>query len=592
MESPSSSTARLDRALQLHRHVSVEDPAMEDEGTTLDRHPGQLDVASDLNLHYIAPDLTNISGHDPEPERVEQSRTTPQPSEGYQQEHQDTQQQPQDLLRPSSPILLDPLENLPSIASPRPLGIPSLSLSALSNLSPQAGPTFSSADDPPPYSPTHTILPHYFSLEPIPVRTYIIKDSDIMPSLLDFWLCASAPTSQSPTMMQQRGMAPTHHNELKYSIIRPVQTDRTAIPITSTAAPNAYFIPALALIAVDHPGRWVWWGTEALQMVVFGRQLKNIIMEWKWKAGRARIGGPVVHRLIGCSFRVTPERQYCWKLGAGKQRSGLSPRGRHHNRIRQSRERRRNQVGDLNDPGDTTTNRAASGSGGWFRSFFSSRSPPTSNPAIVMSDVEADVRVAVPPDHAGATPDTTSSVNDHEHRSAESDDDGDEEFGAFHCREYSSDGITGRIVAIYRPGRPANRARDCPATSRKLEVFTEVGERCETAMMMMCARIDDLFMSIPDQKKGPFVSLRSEGGSSGGLGASAGSNHDPGDEATDRVVSQRIDEIEEHVGEARVSMLQRIAGDRKAWKQWTKWVTAAVLIAVVVILVLKPQLGL
>ncbi|KAF9333323.1 hypothetical protein BG006_003772 [Podila minutissima] len=209
-----------------------------------------------------------------------------------------------------------------------------------------------------------------------------------------------------------------------------------------------------------------------------------------------------------------------------------------------------------------------------------------------MSDVEADVRVAIPPDHAGATPDTTPSVNDHEHRAAESDDDDDEEFGAFHCCEYNSDGITSRIVAIYRPGRPANRARDRPATSRKLEVFTEVGERCETAMMMICARIDDLFMSIPDQKKGPFVSLRSEGGSSGGLGASAGSNHDPSDEATDRVVSQRIDEIEEHVGEARVSMLQRIAEDRKAWKQWTKTVTAVVLIALVVILVLKPQLGL
>ncbi|KAG0032788.1 hypothetical protein BGZ81_010073 [Podila clonocystis] len=212
-----------------------------------------------------------------------------------------------------------------------------------------------------------------------------------------------------------------------------------------------------------------------------------------------------------------------------------------------------------------------------------------------MSDIVTDVRVAIPPDHAGTIPDTTHSVNDHENRSAESGDDDDEEFGAYHCREYSSDGITGRIVAIYRPGRLANRARDRPATSKKLEFFAEVGERCETAMMIMCARIDDLFMSIPDQKKDPFVSLRSEGGSSGGLGATAGSNHDPGDEATDRDASQHIYEIEEHAGEGqqvRVSILRRITGDRKTWKQWTKWVTAAVLIAVVVILVLKPKLRL
>lgn len=538
MESQSTSDfdmpiALLDRALQSHQHIS-------------DGHP---DVASDLTRHYMAPDLTNVSGHDPEPERVELSRVSPQPSEAYRQEHQD--------------IAISSSDNLPSpIASLRPLRIPSLSPSVVSNLGPQAGPMFSSADDPPPYSPTHTILPHYFSLEPIPVRTYVIKDSDIMPSLLDFWLCASAPTSrpQSPTMMQQRGVAPTHHNELKYSIIRPVKTDRTAIPITSSA-PNAYFIPAFALIAADHPGRWIWWGTEALQMVVFGRQLKNIIMEWKWKAGRARVGGPVANRLIGCSFRVTPERQYCWKQGTGKQKSIVSPRGRQ-------------RVGDLSDSGDITANRAVSSSGGWFGSFFSSRSPSISNPAIAMSDVVTDVRVAISPDHTGATFDTPS-VNDNEGRSIESDDDDDEELGAYHCREYSSDGITGRIVAIYRPGRLANRARDRPATSRKLEVFAEVGERCETAMMLMCARIDDLFMSIPDQKKVP-------------LGVSAGSNHE-------RDTVQRVEETEEHVGQGqqyRASMLQRIAGDRKAWKRWIKWVTAAVLIAVVVILVLKPRLGL
>ncbi|KAG0339514.1 hypothetical protein BG000_001942 [Podila horticola] len=154
-----------------------------------------------------------------------------------------------------------------------------------------------------------------------------------------------------------------------------------------------------------------------------------------------------------------------------------------------------------------------------------------------MSDVVTDVRVAISPDHTGATFDTPS-VNDNEGRSIESDDDDDEELGAYHCREYSSDGITGRIVAIYRPGRLANRARDRPATSRKLEVFAEVGERCETAMMLMCARIDDLFMSIPDQKKVP-------------LGVSAGSNHE-------RDTVQRVEETEEHVGQASINWFEKL----------------------------------
>lgn len=540
---------------------------MEDEGTTQDRHPGQPDEALDFNHHYIASvtvamPLANAAVHGADFEETEQSRTSP--AEAYELEHQDTQQQPQ-----------VPPDSLPSaITSPRPLRLPSLSLGARSSLGPQAGPIFSTADDPPPYSPTHTILPHYFSLEPIPVRTYIIKDSDALPSLLDFWLCASAPTSrpQSPTMVQQRGMTPTHHNELKYSVIRPLQTDRTAIPVTSTAAPNAYFIPALALIAADRPGRWIWWGTEALTLVVFGRQLKNIIMEWRWKVGRARIGGPLVQRLIGCSFRVTPEREYCWKLGTGRQRGASGHRGRHRNRDRQSRERRRNQVGDLNDSSrDITVN----GGGGWFGSFFSSRSPTMSGPVLAMSDVVTDA--PEPPVHARTAADT-----EHEGDHFESDDDDDEEFGAYHCREYGSDGITGRIVAIYRPGRPANRARDRQATSRKLEVFTEVGERCETALMMMCVRIDDLFMSIPDQKKEPFVSLRSEEGS-GRLGAPAGSNRDLSDEATDRDGEGQ---------QSQASMLWRLVGDGGTWKPWIKWIVAAVLIAVVVILVLKPKLGL
>ncbi|KAI9233926.1 MAG: hypothetical protein BYD32DRAFT_424675 [Podila humilis] len=561
------STSAL-HAQHSHWSISVEGSSMENEGTTLDRHPDQLDDVPDLNHHYItsvtaAMPLANTAVRGADFEETEQSRASP--AEAYEQEHQDTQQQPQ-----------DPPDSLPSpITSPQPLRLPSLSLSARSSLGPQAGPIFSTADDPPPYSPTHTILPHYFSLEPIPVRTYIIKDSDALPSLLDFWLCASAPTSrpQSPTMVQQRGTTPTHHNELKYSVIRPLQTDRTAIPVTSTAAPNAYFIPALALIAADHPGRWIWWGTEALTLVVFGRQLKNIIMEWKWKVGRARIGGPLVQRLIGCSFRVTPEREYCWKLGTGRQRGASGHGGRHRNRDRQSRERRHNQVGDLNDSSrDITVNRG----GGWFGSFFSSRSPTMPDSVFAMSDVVTDVRVAIPPAHARTTTNT-----EHEGGYTESDDDDDGELGAYHCREYGSDGITGRIVAIYRPGRPANRARDRQASSRKLEVFSEVGERCETALMMMCVRIDDLFMSIPDQKKGPFATLQSEEGS-GRLGAPAGSSRDTSDEATDRDGGGQ---------QSQASMLRRLARDGRAWKPWIKWIIAAVLIAVVVILVLKPKLG-
>ncbi|KAF9970160.1 hypothetical protein BGZ73_007219 [Actinomortierella ambigua] len=85
----------------------------------------------------------------------------------------------------------------------------------------------------------------------------------------------------------------------------------------------------------------------------------------------------------------------------------------------------------------------------------------------------------------------------------EDDDDDDDEVGVYHCREESIEGAPGRLVAIYRPARAANRARDIPARSCKLEIYAEIGERCETALMFMCSRLDDLFMSIPESKRMP-----------------------------------------------------------------------------------------
>ncbi|KAG0235886.1 hypothetical protein BGW42_004532 [Actinomortierella wolfii] len=63
--------------------------------------------------------------------------------------------------------------------------------------------------------------------------------------------------------------------------------------------------------------------------------------------------------------------------------------------------------------------------------------------------------------------------------SYESDDDGDDDAGVYHCREESIDGVPGRLVAVYRPARAANRARDLPARSCKLEIYAEIGERIE-----------------------------------------------------------------------------------------------------------------
>ncbi|KAF9284938.1 hypothetical protein BGZ68_004289 [Mortierella alpina] len=138
-------------------------------------------------------------------------------------------------------------EVLPEVfpEAPRPLPPTTSSLPLSLGSTPLFAPLSATADQPPPYSPTHTILPHYFSLEPIPLRSYLIKDSASMPSLYDFYLCATTSTSasrpQSPTLqLQERGLAPQlHHSELKYCIIRPQRTDRTALsPTRSDPTPT------------------------------------------------------------------------------------------------------------------------------------------------------------------------------------------------------------------------------------------------------------------------------------------------------------------------------------------------------------------
>lgn len=507
---------------------------------------------------------------------------------------------------------------------------------------------FTSADEPPPYSPTHTILPHYFELEPIPVRTYIIKDSTGVPFLYDFWLISttqSSPSRPQSVLLQERGLSPQHQAELKYSIIRPQHTDRTALPITG--ATNAYFIPALALVADHYPSRWIWWGTEALQMVVFGRQHKNVIMEWRWKHGRTRIGGPVVHRLVGASFQIAPDRRYCWKMGSGKSTTTTAQeaRSRLQQLQRQSRAfgagstRPLSQI--LSTQGGGIAEGGVSGGGGWFGSFFGrSRQPirlstePAETPSSTTANIALDsVIVHIPTSPTFSIPELAATqenppLSEQEsaiERATEGDDEDDDEVGCYHCREEGSTGFLGRIVAVYKPGRPANRARDRPASSRKLEIFTEVGERCETAMMLMCIRLDDLFMSLPAQKKGPFVTSRpvavGNSSSGGGSGGGGGDGTASGQQQQTMTAGVNGNSSEANVGTgaegvvgggggvtgdgldlggpnapglatsagASISFTKRLIGTRRDWLFRLKWVIAAILIAVVLVLVLKPK---
>ncbi|KAG0256411.1 hypothetical protein BG011_004577 [Mortierella polycephala] len=449
-----------------------------------------------------------------------------------------------------------------------------------------------------------------------------------MPFLYDFWLCTTTSTGstsrpQSPTIqLQERGLShQQHQNELKYCLIRPQRTDRTAFPMTTASGPNAYFIPALALVAANFPSRWIWWGTEALQMVVFGRLQKNVIMEWKWRHGRTRIGGPIVPRLIGCSFRVVPEIRYCWKIGSGKRRQGVTGTMMQQQRQQQqnhgggtsSDSNRGNRRGRSNPNAvapvllEQSMNRTAGGSSSWFTSFFTRTTPsPASTSAIVGAEDDVamgQVRIPMPSNSAvegesSNQQETGTNVHGNEDSNV---DDFDEEVGCYHCREESSSGVMGRIVAVYKPGRPANRARDRPATSRRLEIYTEIGERCETAIMLMCMRLDDLFLSIPEQKKmGPFdgadghVGQTAEGGAD--VERESGNPRDEGSNGGETEEGVRQDSMADADGGTRQTssqygvrllMLKRLYGGRGAWKSWAKWIVAAILIAVVVVLILK-----
>ncbi|KAF9360613.1 hypothetical protein BGX34_007667 [Mortierella sp. NVP85] len=171
-------------------------------------------------------------------------------------------------------------------------------------------------------------------------------------------------------------------------------------------------------------------------------------------------------------------------------------------------------------------------------------------------------------------------------------DEDDEEQGCFHCREECSSGTTGRIVAVYRPGRPANRARDRPAMSRRLEIFAELGERCETAMMLMCMRLDDLFMSIPAQKKTPLMTTRlspdRDGGGGGGESSQdAGTNVLAGEGGTE--TNDTRDPVGHDQNGPQTTIMKTLLGNRNAWKTRVKWIVAAILIVVVLVLVLKPK---
>ncbi|KAF9944498.1 hypothetical protein BGZ70_004591, partial [Mortierella alpina] len=424
-------------------------------------------------------------------------------------------------------------------------------------------------------------------------------DSAAMPFLYDFYLSATTSASRphSPALqLQERGLTPpTHPSELKYCILRPQRTDRTAIPITNTLGPNTDldFIPALALVAANYPARWIWWGTEALQMVVFGRQLKNVIMEWKWKQGRTRIGGPILHRLIGCSFRVAPDRRYCWRVGSGKRRIHVDATDSQSRTAGNAEGNsggngggssittaRRHQGRELALPGRTDLSRTAAG-GGWFNSFFTrtnnasaAESRPgdvplndvrtPSSPLPHMAGAETEGAMSEPSQVSTGVDGIPLSVQE---ATADGTGEVDEELGCYHCRE-------------------ENRS----ATSRRLEIYAEVGDRCETAMMLMCTRLDDLFMSIPEEKKnGVFVSNNGGSEAVAGSGSPVGRRDSP-DEGAERNNIGR--ENGENVGVAtrtedwmlasdqrsEISVLKRLFAGRYTWRAWLKWTVAAILI--------------
>lgn len=214
-----------------------------------------------------------------------------------------------------------------------------------------------------------------------------------------------------------------------------------------------------------------------------------------------------------------------------------------------------------------------------------------------MDGVRISILPPAPGEGEGAGDDHTENTTPREQETSTSisngPDEDDEELGCYHCREESPTGIIGRIVAVYRPSRPANRARDRPAMSSRLEIFAELGERCETAMMFMCMRLDDLFTSIPAERKGLFATARSpnESGSqnptidpAGGAGTETNYTHGDGNGVRGENGSQARDEQR-----LEVSIMKRLLGSRDTWKTRLKLVVAAILIVVVLVLVLKPK---
>ncbi|KAF9095162.1 hypothetical protein BGX23_000938 [Mortierella sp. AD031] len=132
------------------------------------------------------------------------------------------------------------------------------------------------------------------------------------------------------------------------------------------------------------------------------------------------------------------------------------------------------------------------GGGGWFGSFFGKasrhRASDTEASPAATGDIALDsVRVHTPsinPEPA-ATQESVSlseqeaAVDSAIDASAEGDED-DEEARCYHCREESSTGFLGRIVAVYKPGRPADRARDRPASSL-VAVEEEMAQRMDNS---------------------------------------------------------------------------------------------------------------
>ncbi|KAG0366203.1 hypothetical protein BGZ54_005679 [Gamsiella multidivaricata] len=241
----------------------------------------------------------------------------------------------------------------------------------------------------------------------------------------------------------------------------------------------------------------------------------------------------------------------------------------------------------------------------WFGSFFGRTTTPPlpsserhDSNTIALEHVRISISSESTPDGLHPSPSDPATLREQESAAATAaDQEDDEEAGCYHLREESLTGTTGRIVAVYRPGRPANRALDRPAMSKRLEIFTELGEKCETALMLMCVRLDDLFMAIPDDKKGSFtdpVAVQRNGGRSGNGSEGAGGGEDTteqGGETEGGEPGGRESGTGEGEDDRRseISVMKRLLGGRHTWRLRIKWVIATILVAVVIVLILKPK---